>query len=180
MTHTEPSRFTSSSLRSRCFFCVSGTSVQNGEHAQASTGTWLIPVIGFWWCLALAVDSTGGSLHGAVIHGSPVGSLYYDPAWSKLDTLFLKNPLDARVGPSLTLPTASDDQFGSGRWSGGITGVVLSQANWGSMGILGRQLWSFVGYEDRGDVSQLLVEPFLNYNLDKGWFLLLELVATAN
>ena len=31
------------------------------------------------------------------------------------------------VGPSINLPTASNDQLGSGKWSGGITAVALMQ-----------------------------------------------------
>lgn len=84
------------------------------------------------------------------------------------------------VGPTINLPVASDDQLGSGKWSAGITGVALAQPNWGSMGILGRQLWSFAGDSDRQNVNQTLIEPFLNYNLDNGWFLITDLVMTAN
>lgn len=84
------------------------------------------------------------------------------------------------AGPSLNLPTASDDQLGSGKWSGGLTAVALAQPKFGSLGILGRQLWSFAGDDDRPDVNQFLLEPFLNYNLDKGWFLLTDMVMTAN
>ena len=84
------------------------------------------------------------------------------------------------VGPSISLPTASDDQLGSGKWSGGVTAVALAQPGWGTIGILGRQLWSFAGDEDRADVSQLLVEPFMNYNLRQGWFLITDMIITAN
>ena len=84
------------------------------------------------------------------------------------------------VGPSLMLPTASDDQLGSGKWSAGITGVALTQPGWGSMGILGRQLWSFAGDDNRSDVNQTLIEPFANYNLDNGWFLITDIIITAN
>ena len=84
------------------------------------------------------------------------------------------------VGPSINLPTATDDQLGSGKWSGGITGVALTQPGWGSLGILGRQLWSFAGDSDRKRVNQTLIEPFLNYNLEGGWFLLTDLIITAN
>jgi len=84
------------------------------------------------------------------------------------------------IGPSLMLPTASDDQLGSGKWSAGITGVALTQPAWGSMGILGRQLWSFAGDSDRSDVNQSLIEPFVNYNLDKGWFLITDIIITTN
>jgi hypothetical protein len=48
------------------------------------------------------------------------------------------------------------------------------------VGILGRQLWSFAGDSDQKDVNQTLIEPFLNYNLNKGWFLLTDIVITAN
>jgi hypothetical protein len=84
------------------------------------------------------------------------------------------------AGPSLTLPTASDDQLGAGKWSGGVTAVGLAQPKWGSMGLLARQLWSFAGDDDRRDVSQLLLEPFINYNLDEGWFLITDIVIIAN
>ncbi|MBT8355915.1 MAG: hypothetical protein KJO60_15425 [Desulfofustis sp.] len=84
------------------------------------------------------------------------------------------------VGASLSMPTASDDQLGSGKWSAGPTAVVLTQPGWGSVGLLARQLWSFAGDEDRRNVSQLLLEPFINYNLKGGWFLITDMIITAN
>lgn len=84
------------------------------------------------------------------------------------------------AGPSLMMDTASNDQLGSGKWSAGVTAVALTQTKWGSVGILGRQLWSFSGDDDRADVNQFLLEPFVNYNLDGGWFLLTDIVMTAN
>ncbi len=61
-----------------------------------------------------------------------------------------------------------------------MTAVALTLPKWGSVGILSRQLWSFSGDDDRPDVNQFLLEPFVNYNLDKGWFLLTDVVMTAN
>ncbi len=84
------------------------------------------------------------------------------------------------IGPSIMLDTASDDQLGSGKWSAGPTAVALTQPKWGSFGVLGRQIWSFAGDDDRADVNQFLLEPFLNYNLDNGWFLVTDMVMTAN
>ena len=52
------------------------------------------------------------------------------------------------AGASLSLPTASDDQLGAGKWSAGPTAVVLGQPKWGSIGLLARQIWSFTG-DDR-------------------------------
>jgi hypothetical protein len=77
------------------------------------------------------------------------------------------------LGPSIMLPTASDKQLGSEKWSAGPTGVVLVQPKWGTYGGLVRQLWSFAGDDDRASVNQTLIEPFVNYNLDKGWYLIL-------
>jgi hypothetical protein len=84
------------------------------------------------------------------------------------------------VGPSLTLRTATSDLTGSGKWSAGPTAVVLIQPKPWSMGILGRQLWSFAGSHNRDSVSQFLVQPFANYNLDDGWFLFSDPTITAN
>ena len=61
-----------------------------------------------------------------------------------------------------------------------MTAVALTQPKFGSVGILGRQLWSFAGDDDRPDVNQFLLEPFVNYNLNQGWFLLTDMVMTAN
>jgi hypothetical protein len=84
------------------------------------------------------------------------------------------------VGPSISLPTATSDQLGAGKWTAGPTAVALMQPGWGSLGILGRHLWSFAGDPGRRNVSQSLIEPFANYNLEKGWFLIADLIITAN
>jgi hypothetical protein len=84
------------------------------------------------------------------------------------------------LGASIMLPTASDSQLGSEKWSAGPTGVVLVQPKWGTYGGLVRHLWSFAGDDDRASVNQTLFEPFLNYNLDKGWYLVTDLIILAN
>jgi hypothetical protein len=48
------------------------------------------------------------------------------------------------------------------------------------VGALARQLWSFAGDDDRQDVSQMLIQPFVNYNLPEGWFLASATIITAN
>ncbi len=84
------------------------------------------------------------------------------------------------LGPSINIPSATDNQLGSGKWSAGPTAVLLVQPKPWSLGILGRQLWSFAGDSGRSNVSQFLVEPFINYNLDNGWYLITDMVLTAN
>jgi hypothetical protein len=84
------------------------------------------------------------------------------------------------IGPSITFPTATDGQLGSRKWSAGPTAVALAQPKPWTVGVLARQLWSFAGDSDRNEVSQFLLQPFVNYNLDKGWYLLTDMVVTAN
>jgi hypothetical protein len=84
------------------------------------------------------------------------------------------------IGPSISLPTATDDQLGSGKWSAGPTAVVLTQPKPWTLGVLFRQIWSFAGTSLRPDVNQFLLEPFVNYNLSKGWYLISDMNITAN
>ena len=84
------------------------------------------------------------------------------------------------IGPSIMMDTATNDQLGSGKWSAGPTAVVLVQPKPWTVGLLGRQLWSFAGDSDRGNVSQMLLEPFINYNLEGGWYLITDMIITAN
>lgn len=84
------------------------------------------------------------------------------------------------VGGSITAPSATDDALGSGKWSAGPTLVGLVQPEWGTYGALVRQLWSFAGKSDRRAVTQLLLEPFVNYNLENGWYLISDMVLTSN
>jgi hypothetical protein len=84
------------------------------------------------------------------------------------------------IGPSITMPTASDKELGSEKWSAGPTGVVLFQPKWGTIGGLVRHLGSFAGDSDRKNINQTLFEPFVNYNLPKGWYLISDIIMTAN
>ena len=78
------------------------------------------------------------------------------------------------------MPTATDKELGSEKWSIEPTGVILFQPGWGTFGGLVRQLWSVAGDSDRDDVNQTLFEPFLNYNLPNGWYLISDIIITAN
>jgi hypothetical protein len=84
------------------------------------------------------------------------------------------------IGPSLMMDTASDNELGSGKWSAGPTAVVLIQPKPWTIGLLGRQLWDFAGDSDRKSFNQLLLEPFINYNLDNGWYLISDMIIVAN
>jgi hypothetical protein len=84
------------------------------------------------------------------------------------------------IGPSVTIPTATNSEIGSGKLSIGPGAVALVMPKPWVIGILGRQLWSVAGPASRKDVSQLLLQPFVNYNLPGGWYLVSAPVITAD
>ena len=84
------------------------------------------------------------------------------------------------VGPVFLLPTATDDVLGTEKWGTGPSAVVLTvQGPW-VYGALINQIWSFAGDDDRADVDQMLIQPFVNYNLPDGWYLSSGPMITAN
>ena len=84
------------------------------------------------------------------------------------------------VGPSINLPTATSKSLGSGKVSIGPGAVALTMPTPWVVGVLARQLWSVAGPPDRSNVSQLLLQPFVNYNLSDGWYLVSSPVITAD
>ncbi|MFO1461954.1 MAG: neuromedin U [Verrucomicrobiota bacterium] len=83
------------------------------------------------------------------------------------------------IGPTLTLPTATDSLLGSGMWSAGPAAVALTMQGPWVVGVLANQQWSYAGWGDQ-DVSAMLIQPFINYNLPNGWYLSSAPILTAN
>ncbi|MFO1452685.1 MAG: hypothetical protein U1F61_31250 [Opitutaceae bacterium] len=83
------------------------------------------------------------------------------------------------VGPTMTLPTATDSLLGNGMWAAGPAVVALTMQGPWVIGALANQQWSFAGWGDE-DVSALLIQPFINYNLPGGWYLVTAPILTAN
>jgi hypothetical protein len=83
-------------------------------------------------------------------------------------------------GPTFTLPTATDELLGSEKWSMGPAAVALTiQGPW-VYGALKNNQWSFAGNNKRDKVNQMILQPFVNYNLPGGWYLTSSPVLTAN
>jgi hypothetical protein len=83
------------------------------------------------------------------------------------------------VGPTFTFPTATASLLGAGKYSAGPAVVALTiQGHW-VLGALANQQWSFAGWGPN-KVSAFLVQPFVNYNLPHGWYLVTSPVITAN
>ena len=84
------------------------------------------------------------------------------------------------AGPVISLPTATEDILGTKKLSIGPTAVVLStQGHW-LFGALVQNLFSVAGPRERPDVNQMLLQPFVNYNMRHGWYLTSSPVITSN
>ena len=84
------------------------------------------------------------------------------------------------IGPTFTLATATDELIGSEKWSAGPAGVALMIYGPWVFGALANNQWSFAGNGKRDNVNQLLLQPFVNYNLPGGWYLTSSPIITAN
>jgi len=75
------------------------------------------------------------------------------------------------VGPQLTMPTASEDETGTGRWQGGLASVYFNAKSqrfqWG-----GLVTWQtdFAGDDDRPGTNLLALQPFYFLQLGKGLY----------
>ena len=84
------------------------------------------------------------------------------------------------IGPVFLLPTASDDLLGTGKWGAGPTAVALYQKGPWTVGALVNQIWSFAGDEDRADVNQTFLQPFVNYTTPKATSFFINTESTYN
>jgi len=84
------------------------------------------------------------------------------------------------VGPAFQFPTNTDDRFGADTWNGGLAAVALTMPGHWVIGGLVQQVWSFAKHGDAADVSSFLLQPFVNYNFGKGWYVSTAPVITAN
>ena len=83
------------------------------------------------------------------------------------------------VGPTLTIPTATDSKLGSSKFSLGPTAVALTiQGPW-VLGALINNQRSVAGWGDT-DANQMLLQPFVNFNLPHGWYRTSSPIMTAN
>jgi len=72
-------------------------------------------------------------------------------------------------GPVFYLPTATDDELGGKKWGIGPTGIALKQTedHW-TVGLLFNHIWSVAGDDDRADISNTFLQPFLAKGIGKG------------
>ena len=84
------------------------------------------------------------------------------------------------VGPYFEFPTNSnpDNRFGSDNFSAGPALVALQMKGPWVYGGLITQLWSYAGND--AEVNMTAIQPFLNYNMEDGWYLSVSPTLTAN
>ena len=87
-------------------------------------------------------------------------SLYFSP------TTIGSSGIIWGAGPLLLLDTATEDSMGAGKWGMGPAGVVLKQTGPWTVGALGHYLVDVAGSDNRADVEQFFLQPFISYNLD--------------
>ncbi|MGI9329610.1 MAG: neuromedin U [Gammaproteobacteria bacterium] len=84
------------------------------------------------------------------------------------------------LGPTLLVPTSTDDRLGPGEWGAGPSAVFLTMPGRWVIGSLFTQIWSFTDDGGADEVSLFTWQPFINYNLDGGWYLSSSPLVTAN
>lgn len=75
------------------------------------------------------------------------------------------------LGPAVQIPTATDPQLGTRKWSAGMAGTASIVKGPVVAGARINQLWSFAGKSDRPDVNRMAFEYFLYANLGSGWWI---------
>lgn len=89
-------------------------------------------------------------------------------------------PVSVALGGTLVMPTASSDLLGTGKWSAGPAVMLIGARGNFNMLTQAQQIWSFAGDDRRGKVSNLAIEPIINYKLKPQWYLFTDPIITAN
>jgi hypothetical protein len=84
------------------------------------------------------------------------------------------------LGASVLTPTATKPAFGADQWGAGPSGVVVWTPGSWVIAMIASNTWSFAGNDEREEVNQLYAQLVLNYNLDKGWYLVSAPTITAD
>ncbi len=98
-------------------------------------------------------------------------------------TLFIspKNPggFIWGIGPVFGFPTNTSPALGSAKWTFGPSVVLLTMPGPWVVGILANNVWSWAGGGSQ-NVNSFLLQYFVNYNFEGGWYLTSSPLVTAN
>ncbi|HTP70666.1 MAG TPA: hypothetical protein VML58_00500 [Burkholderiaceae bacterium] len=88
------------------------------------------------------------------------------------DTFIVKSGgVEYGLGPQLTIPTASRDEMGTGKWQAGLAALAIAPQKWGLIGGLLTWQHSFAGDGDRPTQNNAQLQPFFIANLPHGVYL---------
>lgn len=85
-----------------------------------------------------------------------------------------------REGPHLSSDDHCEDGLSTDKWGVGPSVVALTMLGHWVVGAIANNIWSVAGDEDRADVSTMLIQYFVNYNLPGGWYLTSSPIITAD
>lgn len=84
------------------------------------------------------------------------------------------------VGPAFTIPTATDNVLGQGKFSMGPSAVVIAQPGKWTFVNLVNNVWSVAGSGSRPPVNQMMDQYLITRNLNNGWYVTSSPIITAN
>jgi hypothetical protein len=84
------------------------------------------------------------------------------------------------VGPVFLLPTGTDDLLTAKKWGAGPAAVALVLRGPWTVGILANHIWSFAGDDNRQDISNTFMQPFVAYTWPSAWTVSAQSESTYN
>ena len=84
------------------------------------------------------------------------------------------------IGGMLSVPIATDDALGSGKWDLGPAARITYRGEFWTIGAVAGQRWSFAGSSSRADVSLLMLRGTFRRSLGSGWFFVSAPIVSAN
>ena len=84
------------------------------------------------------------------------------------------------IGPALSFPTATNPVLETGQFALGPSLVVEAMPGRWVMGVVANNLWRIGGSDSTTAINTLFVQPFINYNLKRGWAISTTPAITAN
>jgi len=81
------------------------------------------------------------------------------------------------IGPSASFPTSTSPNVGSqSTWGLGPSAVLVTEPEPWVLGVLINNLWNIAGDSS----NKMLIQYFINYNFEDGWYLTSSPIITAN
>ena len=72
-------------------------------------------------------------------------------------------------GPIFSFPTATNDALTTGQFALGVDFVVLTMPGKWVIGAVTNQMWRIAGGDNTTPINSFFIQPFINYNLHRGW-----------